>query len=147
MKKQPEVLAIIPARAGSKRIPNKNIRPFFGKPLIAHTIEQAKKISWIDRVVVDTDSEKIAALARGAGAEAPFLRPKHLAGDKAQVVESILHCLARLKKEQGYDPAYIIILQTTSPLREIHDIDACWAMIRKTNATTVLTICRIAASE
>ena len=90
-----EILVIIPARGGSKRISNKNIRNFLGKPLIAHTILQAKSNKLIDRVIVDTDSPKIASVAKKYGAEAPYLRPKHLAGDKAQVVEAIIHLLNR----------------------------------------------------
>ncbi|QQG46224.1 MAG: acylneuraminate cytidylyltransferase family protein [Candidatus Niyogibacteria bacterium] len=135
-----KILAIIPARSGSKRIRNKNIRSFLGKPLIAHTILQAKKIPWIDRVVVDTDSLKIAAISKKYGAEAPYLRPKPLAGDKAQVVDAIIHLLKRLKNDERYEPTHIIILQTTSPLRGNEDIYACWDLMKRTNATTVLTV-------
>ncbi|KKT57840.1 MAG: N-acylneuraminate cytidylyltransferase [Candidatus Giovannonibacteria bacterium GW2011_GWC2_44_9] len=135
-----EILVIIPARGGSKRISNKNIRNFLGKPLIAHTILQAKSNKLIDRVIVDTDSPKIASVAKKYGAEAPYLRPKHLAGDKAQVVEAIIHLLNRLKKDEGYAPTHIVILQTTSPLREHRDIQACWNLMKRTNASTVLTI-------
>ncbi|KKS95714.1 hypothetical protein A3B05_01655 [Candidatus Giovannonibacteria bacterium RIFCSPLOWO2_01_FULL_43_160] len=138
--KKNEVLAIIPARAGSKRIPNKNIRNFFGKPLIAHTILQAKETSFIDRIIVDTDSTKIAALAKKYGAEAPYLRPEHLAGDKAQVIDAVIHLLNRLKKEEGYKPTHVMILQTTSPLREEKDIKVCWDLMKKSNATTILTV-------
>ena len=111
-----------------------------GKPLIAHTILQAKSNKLIDRVIVDTDSPKIASVAKKYGAEAPYLRPKHLAGDKAQVVEAIIHLLNRLKKDEGYAPTHIVILQTTSPLREHRDIQACWNLMKRTNASTVLTI-------
>lgn len=138
MKKQ--VLAIIPARAGSKRIRNKNTKNFLGKPLIAYTILQALKIPFIDRVMVDTDSPKITAIAKKYGAEAPYLRPKHLSGDKAQVLDAIIHLLKRLKKDEGYKPAYIMILQTTSPLREIKDIENSWELMKHTDATTVLTV-------
>jgi CMP-N,N'-diacetyllegionaminic acid synthase len=135
-----EILAIIPARAGSKRIRNKNIRSFCGKPLIAYTILQAKDNPLIGRVIVDTDSPKIAAIAKKYGAEVPYLRPKRLAGDKAQVVESIIYLLNRLKKDEGYEPTHIIILQTTSPLREQKDINDCWDLMKRTDATTVLTV-------
>ncbi|QQG42896.1 MAG: acylneuraminate cytidylyltransferase family protein [Candidatus Giovannonibacteria bacterium] len=136
-----KLLAIIPARGGSKRIPNKNIRNFFGKPLIAHTILQAKENSFIDRVVVDTDSQKIAAIARRCGAEVPFLRPKRLAADKASVNDSAVYFLKRLKKEEGYEPEYVMFLHTTSPLREQKDIHECWEFMKKSGATTVLTVC------
>jgi len=138
--KKDKILAIIPARAGSKRIPNKNIRNFFGKPLIAYAISQARKSPIIDRVIVDTDLPKIAKIAKKYGAEAPYLRPKHLAGDKAQVIEAILHLLNRLRKEEGYKPTHVMILQTTSPFREQKDINACWNLMLRTRADSVLTV-------
>jgi len=139
MKKK--ILAIIPARSGSKRIPNKNIKNFLGKPLIAYTIRQALDCRFIDRVIVDTDSSNIAKIASKHGADVPFLRPAHLAKDNSQVVDSILHILDRLKKEEDYIPDYVIILQATSPLREIEDIENCWKLIKKGNVSTVLTVC------
>lgn len=136
-----KILAIIPARAGSKRIPNKNIRNFLGKPLIAYTIEQARACDFIGRVMVDTDSPKAAKIARKFGAETPWLRPKKLAQDKSKVVDSILYNLRRLKEKENYQPDYVMILQTTSPLREKKDIKDCWRMMQKTKASTVLTVC------
>lgn len=135
------VLAIIPARAGSKRIPRKNIRKFLGRPLLAYTVEQALNSSVIDRVIVDTDSKQIAALARRLGAEVPWLRPAEFAQDVSPVLESIFHLLGRLKREGGYVPSHVIILQTTSPLRELGDIEQCWRMMQKTKATSVVTVC------
>ena len=117
-----KILAYIPARGGSKRIPNKNIRNFLGKPLIAYTIEQALKCNFIDRVMVDTDSPQIARIARKFGADAPWLRPKELAQDKSKVIDAILYNLKRFKEEENYQPDYLMILQTTSPLREQKDI-------------------------
>lgn len=140
MKKE-RILAIIPARGGSKRIPNKNIRLFLGKPLIAYAIEQALACTFVDRVLVDTDSEKITAIAKKYGAEAPFLRPKRLAQDTSQGVDVILHLLKRLKTEQDYVPTHILVLQTTSPLREQSDIERSWKLMQSTDATTVLTVC------
>ena len=139
-RKLEKVLAVIPARGGSKRIPNKNIRPFAGRPLIAHAIRQACAVSFIDRVVVDTDSERIARIARECGAEVPFLRPRRLATDSVSVNKAILHLLNRLKKEEGFEPDYVVLLQTTSPLREVRDIEACWKLMQKTRADTVLTV-------
>lgn len=135
------ILAIIPARSGSKRIPNKNIRNFLGKPLLAYTIEQARACNFIDRIIIDTDSPQIAKIALKFGAEAPWLRPKRLAQDKSKIVDSILYNLRRLKKEENYQPDYVIILQTTSPLREKKDILDCWLMTQKTKASTILTVC------
>ncbi len=136
-----KILVIIPARAGSKRIPGKNIRKFLGQPLIAYTIKQALSLKFVERVIVDTDSPKIAKIARQYGAEVPFLRPAYLAKHTAQVVDSILNLIKKLQEDEGYAPKYVMILQTTSPLREIKDIEECWKLIKSTNATTVLTVC------
>ena len=134
-------MAVIPARAGSKRIPNKNIKNFSGKPLIVYTIEQALSASYIDRVIVDTDSEDIAKIVRENKAEVPFLRPAELAQDASQVIYNIIYTLNKLKDNDGYDPTHVIILQTTSPLREVEDIDKCWDLMQHSDATTVLTVC------
>ncbi len=136
-----QVLAIIPARSGSKRIPGKNTRLFLGKPLIAYAIEQAKSSPIIDRVIVDTDSAEIAALAKKFGAEAPYLRPKSLATDKAKVVDAVVYLLDRLKSDEQYEPTHVVILQTTSPLRELSDIADCWKIMQTTETTTALTVC------
>lgn len=136
-----KVLAVIPARSKSKRIANKNIRNFLGKPLIAYAIGQALRLPFIDRVVVDTDSKKIATVAKRFGAEVPFLRPERLARGRSVLVDSLLHLLQRLKKEERYVPTYILILQATSPLRELDDIKKCWRLMRDSAATTVLTVC------
>lgn len=136
-----KILAYIPARAGSKRIKNKNIRNFLGKPLIAYTIGQALSCNFIDRVMVDTDSEQIAKIALKYGATVPWLRPKRLAQDKSKVIDSILYNLGRLKEKENYQPDYVIVLQTTSPLREKKDIEDCWRMMRETKASTILTVC------
>jgi len=135
-----ELLAIIPARSGSKRIKNKNIKNFLGKPLIAYAISHAKKIPFVDRVVVDTDSQKILSIAKKYGAETPYLRPRKLASDKAQVIDAIIHLLNRLKKDEGYEPTHIMILQATSPLVEQKDINTCWNLMKQTDATTALTV-------
>ncbi len=136
-----KILYYIPARAGSKRIPNKNIKNFLGKPLLAYAVKQALACPLKGRVIVDTDSKKIAAVAKKYGAEAPFLRPAQLATDTAQGIDSIIYLLDKLKKQENYEPDYVIILQTTSPLRETEDIIACWKLMQKTSATTVLTVC------
>ena len=135
-----KILAIIPARGGSKRIPNKNIKIFNGRPLIYYSIKQALESKVFDRVIVDTDSREIARIAKKYGAEVPFLRPPELAQDTARVVDSIIHMLDRLKQEDDYNPTHITILQTTSPFRELEDIYNCWDLMKKTNATTVLTV-------
>jgi len=135
-----KILAYIPARAGSTRIKNKNIRNFLGKPLIAYTIEMALDCEFVDRVIVDTDSPKIARIAKKYGAEVPFLRPKKFATAKAQVIDSILNVLNRLKKDEGYNPDYLLLLQPTSPLREKKDIEDCIKLMKKGGADSVVTV-------
>lgn len=143
MSTQPQknkVLVIIPARSGSKGIPNKNIKLFLGRPLISYAIEQALAYKFIDRVIVDTDSQKIAAISKKYGADVPWLRPAHLASDTSQIIDSILYNLKKLKKEEQYEPDYVVILQATSPLREAEDSENCWKEIQSNRATTVLTV-------
>ncbi len=116
------ILAIIPARGGSKGIKDKNIIDLCGKPLISYTIEAAKKSKYIDDTVVSTDSEKIAAVARECGAEIPFMRPAELASDKAKTIDAILHAVAELRRMgRAYD--VLVLLQPTEPLRTNEDID------------------------
>ena len=109
-----KILAIIPARENSKRIKNKNIKMFCGKPLIHWTIDQALNSFIIDRVIVSTDSDVIKKISIASGAEVPFLRPKNLAQDHSSTNDCILHLLNNL--EEIYD--IIILLQPTSPLRK-----------------------------
>jgi CMP-N,N'-diacetyllegionaminic acid synthase len=116
------VIAVIPARGGSKGLPGKNIRPIGGKPLIAWSIEKARKSRHLDEILVSTDSEEIAAVARAHGAHVPFLRPAQLATDRASSYDVIRHALA-YHREQGREFAYTVLLEPTSPLREDDDID------------------------
>jgi len=116
------VLALVPARAGSKGLPDKNIRPLAGKPLLAWPIEAARASRYVDRVVVSTDSERYAELARAAGADVPFLRPAALASDSAPSIDFILHAIDTLEAAgDRYD--YLLLLEPTSPLTEASDID------------------------
>lgn len=138
---KPKILAYIPARGGSKRIPGKNFKKFAGKPLISYTIKQALDCKLADKTIVDTDSAEIAKIAKRYGAEVPFLRPEELAQDKSMIIDAIIHTLDRLEKEQNFRPTHLLLLQTTSPLREINDIKECWKLMQKTDATTVLTVC------
>lgn len=118
-----EILAIIPARGGSKRLPGKNIMDFCGKPLIAWTIEAAKNSKFVTRVIVSTEDKNIAAVARKFGAEVPFIRPAELASDNATTLSVVEHCLSFLKKKQKYVPDFICLLQPTAPLRSSKHID------------------------
>jgi CMP-N-acetylneuraminic acid synthetase len=114
--KKHEVLAIIPARGGSKGLPRKNIRDLCGQPLIAYSIQAALKATTIDRVIVSTEDEAIAAIAKEHGAEVPFLRPRQIAGDTALVGAAVQHMAEALGKE-GYHPDAIVTLFPTQPFR------------------------------
>ena len=117
------VLAIIPARGGSKGLPGKNIRELCGKPLIAWTIEKAKKSKHLDMVLVSTDSPEIATISKYYGADAPFLRPAVLASDHASTYEVIQHALTYYRETERQVFDYTVLLEPTSPLREDDDID------------------------
>jgi CMP-N-acetylneuraminic acid synthetase len=112
-----EILAIIPARGGSKGIPRKNIRSFASWPLIAWSIAAAKQSAYVTRVIVSTDDEEIAAVAREYGAETPFLRPAEFAQDKSTDMPLFEHALAWLAEHEGYQPEVVVQLRPTSPIR------------------------------
>lgn len=114
------VLAIIPARGGSKGVPRKNIREVGGKPLIAWTIKEAKKSKYIDRLILSSEDAEIIEVAKNWGCEIPFTRPKELAQDDTPGIEPVLHAIEMIP---GYD--YVVLLQPTSPLRKVTDIDEC----------------------
>jgi CMP-N-acetylneuraminic acid synthetase len=116
------ILALIPARGGSKGLPRKNVRPFGGRPLIAHTIDSALRSGCFDRVLVSTDDPTIADVARASGAEAPWLRPDTLATDAAPVIDTVMHALDRLEHDDGYAPEAVTLLQPTSPFRSVDTI-------------------------
>jgi CMP-N-acetylneuraminic acid synthetase len=119
-----EILAIIPARGGSKRVPRKNVLMLGGKPLIAHTIAHAKQSKYITRVIVSTDDEETAKVAKEYGAEVPFMRPAELAQDMTPDLPVFQHALKWLKENEGYEPAAVVQLRPTSPLRKVEDVDA-----------------------
>jgi YrbI family 3-deoxy-D-manno-octulosonate 8-phosphate phosphatase len=119
-----DILALIPARGGSKGIPRKNIRSFAGYPLIAWSIAAAKQSALVTRVIVSTDDEEIASVAREWGAETPFLRPAELAQDKTTDLPVFEHALKFLEEVEGYNPKIIVQLRPTSPLRPKGMVDA-----------------------
>lgn len=118
-----EVIAVIPARAGSKTIPQKNIMPLNGKPLIYWTIATAKSSKYIDRVIVSTDGDDIAALAKSYGAEV-YTRPASLAGDQSLAIDALRDLHLTLKNE-GSGVDVFVLLEPTSPLRNQKDVDGC----------------------
>ncbi len=137
-----EILAVIPARGGSKGIPKKNIKILAGKPLIAYTIEEAKKSRYTDRIIVSTDSEEIAEVAKSYGADVPFLRPKRLARDKTPDLPVFLHALKWLKKNRGYAPDLVVHLRPTSPLRKAQHIDEAIEILEKyKDADSIRGVC------
>lgn len=118
-----KVLALIPARSGSKSVKDKNIRRIDGKPMLAYSIEHARDSSYINRIIVSTDSEKYAQLAREYGAETPFLRPAEFARDESLDIEVFEHALQYLKQEESYVPDVVVQLRPTYPIRNPRDID------------------------
>ena len=133
------ILAVITARAGSRRLPNKNIKPFAGKPLIAHTIEAAKAANEvISRLVVTTDSQEIGNIAVKWGAEVPFLRPPELACTSAGSIETLQHCVAFVEQSAGKTFDWILLLQPTSPLRRAQDILSAVELAKSDTVTSVI---------
>lgn len=124
-----EVLAIIPARSGSKSVIDKNIRIVAGKPMLAWSIEHAKASRLINRVIVSTDSEKYADIAREYGAEVPFIRPAEYATDTALDIDVFRHALNWLAENEGYHPDIVVQLRPTYPKRNPKDIDAMIEML------------------
>ena len=131
------VLALIPARGGSKGIPRKNIRLVQGRPLLAFTAEAALASRYVDRVVVSTDDEEIAQAARAAGCDVPFMRPAELASDTAGSVDVAEHALAQLP---GYD--VLVLLQPTSPMRTAADIDGACELFAA-GAQSCVSVCAV----
>lgn len=121
-------VVLIPARGGSKRIPRKNIRPFFGKPMIAWSIEAAKASGVAERVVVSTDDEEIAGIARDCGAEVPFLRPAKLSDDHATTMDVIVHAIEALA-EQGDAVEQLCCLYSTAPMVLPEDLSGAAALL------------------
>jgi N-acylneuraminate cytidylyltransferase len=133
-----KVLAVIPARGGSKGLPGKNLRPLGGKPLIAWSIEQALACRGIGRVLVSTDSPEIAAVAKAFGAEPPFLRPAELAQDQTPTEPVLLHALDTLEKAgETFDA--LMLLQPTSPVRRVGALGAALAQFQAEGADSLLS--------
>lgn len=131
MKNNNKMLAVIPARGGSKGLPGKNIRPFAGLPLIVHTIQMARMCARISRVIVSTDDEKIAKVAREHGGDVPFLRPKELAQDETPMWPVLRHALQTIEEEKNERYDYFLLLDPTSPGRIPEDIEGALASLQK----------------
>ena len=132
-------VAFIFARGGSKGLPGKNIKIFSGKPLIAWSIEQAKKLSSIDRVIVSTDCSEIARVAKEYGAEVPFLRPDNISEDDSPEWMAWRHALSFLLEKEGKMPNIMLSIPTTAPLRRVIDIENCLNLYKKGGVDVVIT--------
>lgn len=135
-----KTIGFIFARGGSKGLPGKNIRPLNGKPLIAWSIEHAHEIERIERVIVSTDSEEIAAMALHYGAEVPFIRPAELASDDSPEWLAWRHALNYLLTSDGVIPEVMVSIPTTAPLRLPLDIENCLNEFDKGGADMVITV-------
>jgi len=135
------VLGLVTARGGSKGLPGKNIKNLCGKPLIAWTIDAAMKSRYLDAVIVSTDSEEIADVARASGASVPFLRPAELSSDQASSVDVVEHALNYLKSQKLHFDL-LVLLEPTSPLRDTGDIDTGIERLVESGADSIVSVCR-----
>lgn len=140
----PKVLALIPARGGSKGIPDKNLRPFAGRSLLAFAVDAARMSGVVDRIVVSTDSERIAEAAATLGAEVPFLRPAELAEDATPMLPVVQHAIRALET-QGWSPEVVILLQPTAPLRRQQHLRESLRVLLEEKCDSVVSVVPIPA--
>jgi len=138
--KKDKIIAIIPARGGSKSIPKKNIQLLRGKPLIAWPIELAKSIKEIERIIVSTDNDEIMTIAQKYGAETPFKRPKELAADETPTLPVLQHCISYLEKKENYRPDIVLILYPTAPFLRKERVVEALNLFEKTNCNSVISV-------
>jgi len=137
---KPTVLGVVTARAGSKGIPGKNTRRLAGKPLIAYTIESALASGAFDRLILSTDDEEAARIARELGCEVPFTRPAELSADDTPHLPVMQHAVAWMRDEQRYEPDWVMILMPTSPLRKpVHIVESI-ALALQSGADSVVSV-------
>lgn len=133
------MIAIVPARCGSKGLPGKNIKKLLGKPMIAYTIEAALESKYVTDVIISTDCTEIEEVAIKYGAKSLFLRPEYLASDSANAIDNYIYTIDRLNSEFGYQVESFIVLQPTSPLRTTEDIDNAIELFKEKNADSVVS--------
>ncbi len=139
-----KILAVITARGGSKGIPQKNLRKLDEKPLIEYTIQAAKSSRLINKIIVSTDSQKIANFSKSRHVEVPFLRPKKLSQSNSSTIDVIYHTVEYLKKHENYVPDIITILQPTSPLRTSNELDKSIKLLKNSkNVTSILGVTKV----
>jgi len=134
------IVGIIPARSGSRRIPDKNIKMLSGHPLIYYTIREALKAKTLNRVIFSTDSQRYADIAKSYGAEAPFLQPKEISGDDAGTTLVLIHCINYLENNESYPVDVVVTLEPTSPFRISKDIDDAVNKLLQTGADSVVSV-------
>lgn len=139
MKKE-HILAIIPARGGSKSIPRKNLLLLGGKPLIAWPIDLAKSIDRIERVIVSSDDDEIISIAKQYGAQAPFKRPLKLAGDDTPTLAVLRHCVRFLEKKEDYKADIILLLYPTAPFLKKERVEQALDLFEKTHCNSVISV-------
>lgn len=135
-----EILAIIPARGGSKGLPNKNILPLAGHPLIAYSVKVAQQSKYITRTIVSTDSQKIAETGKKYGAEVPFMRPEEFATDTSRDFEVFEHAIDWLQQNEAYKPDIIVQLRPTSPIRLPQELDKAIELFIKSNSDSLRAV-------
>lgn len=139
--RDPNFIAIIPARGGSKTIKNKNLISLNGKPLIAYSIEAAKKSRFLNRIIISTDDREIANVAEDYGADVPFFRPDKFAQDNSPDRDVLRHCINWLEQNENYIPEYVAYLRPTTPFKNETHIDNCFQKLRSiSNATSLRSI-------
>ena len=142
------VLAIIPARGGSKGLPQKNILPLVDKPLIAWSIEVGKESKYIDKLIISTDDKKIAGVAESYHCEVPFIRPENLSSDETETIDVLIHAYKYFtENNEAYD--YLILLEPTSPLRDSNDIDIAMDMLdsNRERADSIVGVAKVEATH
>lgn len=141
MKSHVKIVAVIPAKGTSKRIPGKNIKNLVGKPMIAYIIETAKQVKGVDRIIVSTDSEDVAAIAKQHGAEVPFIRPAELTGDAVTTRKVLAHTVDWLEEHENYAPDYVLLLYPTSPLLKKERVEEAVEMALRRRPDSVISGC------
>ncbi len=137
------VLALIPARGGSKGIPAKNLAPLRGRPVLAYSCEAARLSAQVTRAVVSTDDPAIADVARAHGIEVPFQRPAALAADDTPMLDVLRHAVAELRRLEGWEADILVLLQPTSPLRTAAHVDAAIDLLESTGADSVVSVVEV----
>jgi len=142
----PKILAVVPARGGSKGVPRKNIRLMAGKPLIAYTLEAALAVRHrLHRLIVSTDDAEVAEIARRCGAEVPFVRPTELAGDKVPMIPVLQHAVLAIEAMDDVHLDWVLLLQPTAPFRTAEDIEAALALAARGGCDSVISVVQVFA--